>query len=642
MRQMARNSAVMRRSFSKTFGQLDRGFSSALRNARSFGRTMGAIGLAGAAAAVAIAKPGADFEEAITAVGAVSLKTRDQIADLEVKAKELGATTKFTATQSANAMEIMAKAGFSSQDILKGVGPILSAAAASGMEIAEVADHVSNALKGMGLEASEAGRVADVLALASSKTNSSIGSLGESIRNVASTARQFKIPLEDTVAAVALLQDVGLDASVAGSAFNTMLTKMAKPTSEIEAKMKKFGVTFKDASGNMLPLQGVLANISKAAKESGGNMDQVAFLADLVGLRGQKAAANLKDLFDSGRVGELTEQLKGASGSAEKMAALRMNNLKGDLTLLGSATDAVRTALYETESGPLRGIIQAMTKWVGLNQGNIVAGFEKFMAVIRPLASIFGDSFMTTIRAIGEGLKVMFPPDQQAGQDWMGVLKGVAQMMGQLMAVTVLVAAGVGAVAVGMVGAVSAAWGAIKGIGQAIVDGLGGIIFAVTNWWADLKALWNAEGMGLVDKTIAIGKHLITGLVKGIKSLARAPYDALVGIVSGAVGGAKKALGINSPSRVTQSIGENSGLGMAKGVLATLPKVESAFAQMGIPANNTQAQASTAQGAVAERLDNLVEMRARGEVVIRNQTGHQAEVTDTGTIGLRVASTGAP
>jgi len=312
-------------------------------------------------------------------VAAVSLETRDQIADLEIKAKELGATTKFTATQAANAMEIMKMAGFSNADVLAGVGPILDAAAASGLEIAEVAGHVSNALKGMGLETSEAGRVADVLAVASARTNSSIGSLGESLSNVASTAKQFKIPLEEVVAGVALLQDVGLDASVAGSALNTMLTQMAKPTDEVAAKMKEFGVTFKDAKGNMLPFEQVLANVSKAAKKSGGNMDQVAFIADLVGLRGQKAAANLKDLFDTGRVQELTKELQNAEGAAKKMAAIRMDNTIGDLEMLDSAIDGVKLALFETQSGPLRGILKSMTKWVETNKDLIVFEFQVWL-----------------------------------------------------------------------------------------------------------------------------------------------------------------------------------------------------------------------------------------------------------------------
>src|SRR5690606_21107227 len=164
-----------------------------------------------------------------------------------------------------------------------------------GLEMAEVSNHVSNVLKGMGLEASQATRVADVLALASARTNSSIGSLGESMKNVASTARQFNIPLEDVVAGVALLQDVGLDASVAGSAMNVMLTQMAAPTDSLKKKMQQWGVTFKDAKGNMLPFQDVLANISLAAQKAGGNMDQVAFIAELVGMRGEKAASNLSN-----------------------------------------------------------------------------------------------------------------------------------------------------------------------------------------------------------------------------------------------------------------------------------------------------------------------------------------------------------
>lgn len=338
-----------------------------------------AIGTVGGLAAFSIGKAGAEFEQAITAVGAVSLETREQIADLEAKAKQLGATTKFTATQAANAMELMKMAGFSNADVLAGIGPVLDAAAASGLEIAEVANHVSNALKGMGLETSEAGRVADVLAVGSSKTNSSIGSLGESLSNVASTARQFKIPLEEVVAGVALLQDVGLDASVAGSALNTMLTQMAKPSDEVAAKMKEFGVTFKDAKGNMLPFEQVLANISKAAKKSGGNMDQVAFIADLVGLRGQKAAANLKDLFDTGRVQELTKELQNAEGAAKKMAAIRMDNTIGDIVLLDSAVDALKVKLFETQSGPLRGIIQSMTKWVDVNKDLIVFEFQVWL-----------------------------------------------------------------------------------------------------------------------------------------------------------------------------------------------------------------------------------------------------------------------
>jgi len=355
------------------------GLSKARANIMSMAAPLGIASGASLVAANNIIGAGADFEEAMSAVGAVGLQTRDQIADLEAHARHLGATTKFTAKDAANAMEIMSQAGFNNQEILAGVGPILSAAAASGMEIAETAGHVSNALKGMGLATNQAGRVADVLAVASAATNSSIGSLGESLSGVSSTARQFNIPLEDTVAAVALLQDVGLDASVAGSALNTMLTQMAKPTDDVAASMKKWGVTFKDANGNMLPFRDVLANISKAADASGGNMDQVAFIADLVGLRGQKAAANLKDLFNAGKTDELTEQLYKAAGAAKKMADIRMDNLKGDWELLDSAVDGVKLKIFNLNAGPMRGIVQATSEWIEKNEALIAGKIGDFI-----------------------------------------------------------------------------------------------------------------------------------------------------------------------------------------------------------------------------------------------------------------------
>jgi TP901 family phage tail tape measure protein len=371
--------AIFAKGASRSLSSLDKRMGSIHGGLKSIATTTAAVGALGGLAAFSIGKAGAEFEQAITAVGAVSLQTRDQIADLEAEAKRLGATTQFTATQAANAMETMSRAGFTNAEILAGVGQVLSGAAAEGIEIAEMANHVSNALKGMGLETTETGRVVDVLALASARTNSSIGSLGESLANTASTARQFKIPLEDTVAAVALLQDVGLDASVAGSALNTMLTQMSAPTDSIAQKMKEFGVTFKDAQGNMLPFEQVLANISKAAKKSGGNMDQVAFMAELVGMRGEKAASNLSNLFDTGKVHALTEELRNAAGVAKKMAAIRMDNTIGDLTMLESAVDGIRVALFSTQSGPLRAMIQSMTKWVEVNKDLIIFEFQVWL-----------------------------------------------------------------------------------------------------------------------------------------------------------------------------------------------------------------------------------------------------------------------
>lgn len=370
------------RSMSGGFHTLNRNvdkFSAGMKRAGA--TTAAALMLAGFAFSNIIGA-GAGFEQAITNVGAVSLKTRAEIKPLEDMALQLGATTKFTATQAAEAMEILARAGFDVNQILDATPATLSAAAASGLEIAEVADHVSNVLKGMGLEMSQAGRVADVLALASSRTNSTIGTLGESMRNVAATARQLNIPLEDTVAAVALLQDVGLDASVAGSAFNTMLTKMAAPSKQLQTVMRRLGVSFKDAKGDMLPLNEVIEQLNSASKRMGGNFDQVAFLAELVGLRGQKAAANLAQLFETGKLGELSAELLEALGTSEKMSKLRMNTLLGSWTLLQSAIDAVKVQIGGMTGGPLKELVDEWTAWVTANKDLIASKVAEYILKI--------------------------------------------------------------------------------------------------------------------------------------------------------------------------------------------------------------------------------------------------------------------
>jgi hypothetical protein len=229
---------------------------------------------------------------------------------------------------------------------------------------------------------SESTRVVDVLALASSETNSTIGSLGESLSKVAATARQLKIPLEDTVAAVALLQDVGLDASTAGTAMNTMLTKMAAPTAAMKKKMDALGVSFKDSRGNMLSFEKVIEQLNTATKRTGGNFDQVAFLAEMVGLRGQKAAANLAHLFETGRIKELTVALKNAAGSAEEIAKLRMDTLTGDITLMKSAIDGVKISIFDLNQGPLRDVVQGFTDWIKANKKLIVSKVQDFIVRI--------------------------------------------------------------------------------------------------------------------------------------------------------------------------------------------------------------------------------------------------------------------
>jgi TP901 family phage tail tape measure protein len=388
-------------------------------------------------------------------------------------------------------MELMAKSGFNMSEVMAGVGGVLDAASASGEGIAETADHISSIMKGMGLNAKDAfgpwesqtQRVADVLAAVSIETKSSIGSLGESMKNVAPVARQLKIPLEDVVMAVGLLQDVGLDASEAGTATATMLTKLAKPADEVAAKMKKMGIAFEDTNGNALPLRDILVNFATAAKEAGGNMDSLAFFADLVGLRGQKAALNLQEMLVSGKFDALAESLKTVHGRASQVANLKMNTTLGDWEKFTSALDGVQTKLFNLESGPLRKIIQRMTAWVEKNEELIVSK-----------AGEWAEKLFVSLEKIADNLPEILHYTEMIGK---GLL----------------------------------AWGAFTLTAKAIGLAVGGVSFAIGGVNVALNAMVAFQAGGLLAALGSIAKALL-----GIEASALAAGTAVKGV--GAAGGA--------------------------------------------------------------------------------------------------------
>lgn len=601
LRKMGRRMGGFTQKATRGLSEANRAAGRLMRGMHALGRRVTAVAAASAVAFAAVGrnvvKAGADFEQAITNVGAVGLKARGEIKALEAEALRLGATTKFTATEAAQGMELLAKAGFETKDILLGIGPVLSAAAASGGELAETAGHVSDVLKGMGLDTRNASRVADVLAKASSRTNSTIGSLAESMANVSSTARKFKIPLEDVVASVALLQDVGLDASVSGSALNTMLTKLAKPSKGIAREMQKLGIAFQDQRGDMLPLPAVLASLAAGMDKAGGNMAQVAFLADMVGLRGQKAATNLADLAKSGKLAPLVKELKSALGTSQKMAALRMDTLSGDLLLLEASVDAVKVALFDTQNGPLRKVVQSMTEWVAKNKDVIASGVVKFLERLdellpsivtwtKRLAIVFGSLYVgaAAVRAYAAAVKIAALATAVLNGT-MAVNPVGLWIMGIAAAVGLIVAfwpeiseffknvwAGMKIIGEQIVdafsSAISAVWDPVKrfivanaewiaGVMTLIVEGFAQMFepqIAVVKWAVgQIVALWGSVGAylgGLWDGIVEIGAFaveklvgLATWYVDTVKSVFSGLYDFFAGLWSWIWTEAKRVLG---------------------------------------------------------------------------------------------------
>jgi TP901 family phage tail tape measure protein len=348
------------------------GFASVASKAAAVGAVVG-----GAIAAIAghMIHTGAEFEQSITNVGAVMGKTRSQIGDLEKSAMSLGVTTQFSSSQVAEAMEFMARKGFDAEEILQGIPGVLNAVAASGEGMAEVATVVGSSIRGFGLEAKDAGYVANLLAFTAEKTGAKITDMGTALAIAAPTAKALGVSIDDTAAAVGLLQKTGIDSSTAGSAVATMLAKISHPSSEAAGKMAAMGIKFKDAKGDMLSFRDVLGQFVKAGDKAGGNMDKMSFFAELVGLRGDKAALGLERMAKSGEFDKLLSSLKNTGNYAEKVAQIRLDTTEGSWKLLLSTIEVIETKLFNLVGGSLRNVIDATNKWLGTDQDLKITGY---------------------------------------------------------------------------------------------------------------------------------------------------------------------------------------------------------------------------------------------------------------------------
>jgi len=590
-----------------------------------------AAGVAGAAVGLVardIIKTGAEFEQAITDVGAVSLKTRDQIGELEAKAKQLGATTKFTATEVASGMEIMAKAGFDTTDILGGIKGVLDAASASGLELAEVTSVVSNALKGFGLDAGKAGDVADILALASTKTNSTIGSLGESLKNVAATARQLNIPITDVTAAVALLQDGGLDASVAGSSLNTMLTKLSALTPGVAKKLDRMGVKFKDGAGNALPFAEIMENVSVAVVKAGGNMDQIKLIAEAVGLRGQKAALALQNMAKTGRLKKLTEQLEEARGSAGKMAAIRMDTLQGDFTLLKSAADALKVKLFEIESGPLRGIVSGMKEWIEKNEEVIAADFSDTVTQMKILGEFFEKEFTANLKGASDAWR-QFTGGAEDAERFADdpVWRQFAKDMGAIAGGIVIAVVVFGALARAMFKVAAVVTGALWSALKSIVDPIVNIAETFRDTIDNIAIILNDGKATLAEKIRDVAGAIFLGFTRAIIGFHTALWNLGAGFAINFVKGVIDKLKSKSPSKAMADIGIDAGKGFVGGIDKSAGMVAKSSANM------AQASLDAVAGVVAKAPKLPVHLRLVHSADRAETDEERDEFAATGTDG---------
>lgn len=348
-------------------------------------------------------KLGMDFEAAMSEVGAISGATGEELEALEAKAKELGATTKFSATEAAEGLKYMAMAGWDTQQMLEGLPGVLSLAAASGEDLGRVSDIVTDAMTAFGMEAAQAGEFADILAAASSNANTNVGMLGESFKYVAPVFGSLGYSAEDAALALGLMANAGIKASQAGTALRGAITRMVKPSKDAATAMDELGLKLTDAEGNMLPFRDIMDQLRSAFANLTAEQ-QAQYAATIFG---QEAMSGMLAIINASEedYNKLGEAIDNSTGAADRMAKQMQDNLKGRLTELKSAIEGVALQLYEHMKPALEAIVAAIKQVVDWF-AKLPPGAQQIIVIIAALAAAIGP-LLIVLGAMASGLSAI-------------------------------------------------------------------------------------------------------------------------------------------------------------------------------------------------------------------------------------------
>lgn len=287
----------------------------------------------------------ADFEAAMSEVKAISGATSEEFAQLTEKANQMGAVTKFTASESAEAFKYMAQAGWDAKEMMDGIEGLMSLAAASGEDLGTTSDIVTDALTAFGMAAKDSGRFADVMAMAANATNTDVAKMGDTFKYVAPVAGALGYSIEDTAVAIGLMANNGIKASQAGTSLRSLLTNLTHPVGQAADAIEELDISITNADGSVKPLSQTLQELRSkfSALSEAERAQYAAMLAGQEGMSGLLAIVNASEQdFAS-----LTDQINNSSGAAEEMADIMMDNLAGKFELFTGSLDSMKLSLGE-------------------------------------------------------------------------------------------------------------------------------------------------------------------------------------------------------------------------------------------------------------------------------------------------------
>lgn len=536
---------------------------------------------------VAAVKTGSDFESGMSNVQAISGATAEDMQKLTDYAKEMGRTTAFSASEASDAMSYMAMAGWKTQDMMDGLSGIMDLAAASGEDLATTSDIVTDALTAFGLQAKDSTMFADVLAAASSNANTTVSGLGDSFKYVASTAGALGYSIQDTSVALGLMANAGVKGSQAGTTLRAALAKMVKPTDDAADAMKKYGISMTNQDGSMKSLDELMQNLRQSF--SGMTKEEQAQTAATI--FGQEAMSGMLAVINASEsdYNKLSGAINNASGSAKEMADIKLDNLKGQFTLLKSAAEGFLIELYDSGIGSaLSGMVEEAASAVN----ELTDAFKT--GGVSGLAGTGADMVNSLISGISASMpQVMAKAGELISNFQQGVIQKAPQLISSAASLIANFVSGIGSqlptlipqalnAALTLVNSftsnipklVAAGANLIKGLAQGLVNSLPTLISEAPkaiNSFAD--AIYS--GIGTL---ISTGGQMIVQLAKGI-------WDNRSAIAENAWSIFTAFLNIFSLSKLA-SLGKNLITSLGKGIKTAGPKIASTLKTIGKDALN--------------------------------------------------------